>query len=91
MTQFIGNSAVVASGDGSIAVGDDFTNTEIDTDIEVGDIWIDNEWTTDSFNDDFSDNWSIDDSFQDNSTTSRSTSTSRSRSRTRSATTSSSF
>ncbi len=67
MTQFIGNSANVASGDGSIAAGDDVTNTEIDVDFEMGDIWTGNEWNTDSFNDDFSDNWSINDSFQDNS------------------------
>ncbi len=67
MTQFIGNSAVVASGDGSIAVGDDFTNTETDFDLEIGDIYTGNQWATDSFNDDFSDNWSVNDSFQDNS------------------------
>ena len=69
MTQYFGQNATVASGDGSQAAGDDLTNVETDIDIEVGDIWTGNEWNTDSFNDDYdySDNWSINDSFQDNS------------------------
>ena len=68
MSQYFGQDSVQASGDGSVAAGHDVTITEIDTDIEVGDVWTDNTWTTDSFNDDFSDTWSVNDSFQDNST-----------------------
>lgn len=56
--QAFGQTANVASGDSSVAAGDDAYVDNSSTDIEVGDVYIGNTWT----------DISIDDSFQDNST-----------------------
>lgn len=58
VTQIFDNEAVVASGDGAAAAGDDATVDNSETDIETGDINIGNE-TTDV---------TIDDSYNDQST-----------------------
>ena len=54
---------MTASGDGSVAAGDDVDITNINTNIDVGDIYTDNTWNTDSFNTDNSENWQVNDSF----------------------------
>lgn len=68
VTQIFDQEAVVASGDDSVAAGNNATVTDSDTDITTGDISIGNDEFNDSFNQDGSDNSTIDDSFQDNST-----------------------
>lgn len=76
VTQIFDQEAVVASGDGSVAAGNDATVVDSDVDITTGDISVGNEEYNDSFNQDNSDNSTIEDSFQDNSTNDASDNTS---------------
>ena len=77
VTQIFDNEAIIASGDGSAAAGDDAGIDNSDTDVSIGDVAIGNETTdvvvTDSFNDEYTetDNSTeveAEDSFNDNST-----------------------
>jgi hypothetical protein len=51
VTQIFDQDAIVASGDGSVAAGDDGTIDHSDTDVTVGDVSIGNETYDGSFND----------------------------------------
>lgn len=51
VTQLFDQEAIIASGDGSVAAGDDGMIDESDTDVTVGDVSIGNETNEGSFND----------------------------------------
>ncbi|WP_442574793.1 IniB N-terminal domain-containing protein [Microbacterium sp. F51-2R] len=50
VTQIFDQEAVVASGDGSIAAGDDATTVDSDVDVTVGDVSVGNSTNVDSYN-----------------------------------------